>query len=76
MFFHPNTWQLSTQAADGAIRIPVTVALVLGALMGALFVLFLPVVGFVLVGKHVWTERKRWSRYCLQAVKSVGNSAL
>ncbi len=57
------------------VRIPTLGMLLLGPAMGALFVVFLPLIGFVLVGRHLVTtplfEGKRQGK----AVKAGSRSA-
>jgi hypothetical protein len=52
----PETGELAGEADERYFRVPVPVMLVAAPLMGAAFVIFLPFIGFVLLGKAVWTK--------------------
>lgn len=50
----PEAGTLAGEADEQYVRVPVPVMLVAAPFMGAAFVIFLPLIGFVLLGKLVW----------------------
>jgi hypothetical protein len=49
----PETGELTGEVDERYYRVPIAVMLVAAPLMGAAFVMFLPLIGFVLLGKMV-----------------------
>ena len=49
---------LEGETDERYFRVPVPVMLVAAPFMGAAFVIFLPLIGFVMIGKTVWTKAR------------------
>jgi len=60
MYWNPKTWSLShTQTSAKDWRMPLPVGLLFMAVMGGLFVVFLPAVGFYLTGRVIISKGTR-----------------
>lgn len=58
-YFNPDTWTISLDKPTGDyVKIHPVVMLGLAPLLGALFVVFLPVIGFVMLGSAVYSKLK------------------
>ena len=55
----PEAGSLAGDADEQYVRVPVPMMLVAAPFMGAAFVIFLPLVGFVMLGKMIWTKASR-----------------
>lgn len=59
-YFHRSNWTIDTlPPQSGDIRVPTAAVFVLAPLMGATFVVFLPVIGFWMVGKGLYHVFKK-----------------
>lgn len=66
LYWAPARWEIVTIGRDGGvlpegdnyIRLPATIVMLLGTLLGGLYVIFLPFIGFVMffgfAGKKLW----------------------
>ncbi len=52
----PEAGALAGEADEHYVRVPVPVMLVAAPFMGAAFVIFLPLIGFVLLAKFAWMK--------------------
>lgn len=57
----PEVGTLEGETDERYFRVPVPVMLVAAPVMGAAFVIFLPLIGFVMLGKTVWGKAQRRS---------------
>lgn len=57
----PEVGELAGEHDEQYLRVPVPVMLVAAPFMGAAFVIFLPLIGFVLIGKTAWARATRRS---------------
>lgn len=84
-YWRPSRWEivpvpgaggvLPGSSGDAYVRIPTLGMLLLGPAMGALFVVFLPLIGFVLVGRHLITTPLFEGRRHGKAVKAGSRPA-
>lgn len=58
----PEVGTLEGESDERYVRVPVPVMLVAAPFMGAAFVIFLPLIGFVMLGKTAWARVGRRSR--------------
>jgi len=69
-YFNTRTWEMDLHRRDGAalpggtadryVRIPALALLFLGPVMGFFFVIFLPFIGFALVGRELGHKVAGW----------------
>ena len=68
-YFNLKTWEMDLHRTDGALpggnedrylRIPTVALLVLGPVMGFLFVIFLPFIGFALFAREIGHRAASW----------------
>ena len=68
-YFNLRTWEMDLHRKDGALpggehdrytRIPTVALLVLGPVMGFLFVIFLPFIGFALFAREIGYRAVTW----------------
>jgi hypothetical protein len=53
-YWSPEKWEITLDEPKSPyIKIPTVTMLAIAPLMGALFVVFLPIVGFVMLGSHL-----------------------
>ncbi len=57
----PEVGTLAGESDERYVGVPVPVMLVAAPFMGAAFVIFLPLIGFVMLGKTVWGKAQRRS---------------
>jgi len=52
-YFNTQTWSITTDIKQmpNTIKVPIFIPIILGPALGALFVIFLPILGFYLIGK-------------------------
>jgi hypothetical protein len=69
-----KTGVLAGDTSERFIRVPALAVLLLAPILGGVFVMFLPVIGFVLVGQHLARLTAQGTRRMLGS--SAGKSAL
>ncbi len=62
-YFNTRTWELDLHRDDGSgdyVRVPAFALLILGPVLGFLFVIFLPFIGFALVARELGHNVSGW----------------
>jgi hypothetical protein len=52
-WFNLKTWAVSTED-NGGVKVPFPVLFLIMPVVGLMFLMFLPLIGFILVGKALW----------------------
>jgi hypothetical protein len=85
LYWTPARWEIVTIGKDGGVlpegerymRLPTVVVMLLGALLGGLYVIFLPFIGFVMffgfAGKKLWQLAVKKLRYAVPNPVRVPN---
>ena len=62
-YFNTRTWELDLHREDGSgdyLRVPALALLILGPVLGFLFVIFLPFIGFALAARQLGHRASGW----------------
>jgi hypothetical protein len=80
-YFNTRTWEVELHRKDGGalpggdgeryVRIPAAALVVLGPVMGFLFVVFLPFIGFALVARELGLKSAAWIGRLAHAVRQT-----
>jgi hypothetical protein len=66
-YFDPKTWNFNTEPPG--VRLPGLAVAALAPVLGALFVMFLPVLGFWMVGKWLLVQSARGAAHAMTFVR-------